>query len=95
MTSRASSSAAPSADTSAEQPTTLPAPEDIKRINVAVNPDIVRAIQLVMTHEHVNLTEAVRRLIGYGDFVYRAIKEINEDVLLRSGDKTREVVLLR
>jgi hypothetical protein len=95
MTSRASSSAAPSADTSTGQPATLPAPEDIKRINVAVNPDIVRAIQTVMTHEHVNLTEAVRRLIGYGDFVYRAIKENNEDVLLRSGDKTREVVLLR
>jgi hypothetical protein len=73
----------------------LPAPGDIKRINVAVNPDIVRAIQRVMTTEQINLTEAVRRLIGYGDFVYRAIKENGEDVLLRKGDTTREVVLLR
>lgn len=73
----------------------LPAPGDIKRINVAVNPDIVRAIQRVMNTEQINLTEAVRRLIGYGDFVYRAIKENGEDVLLRKGDTTREVVLLR
>ncbi len=79
----------------ADQSAELPAPEDIKRINVAVSPDIVQAIQVVMANEKIGLTEAVRRLIGYGDFVYRAIKQNGEDVLLRKGDTTREVVLLR
>jgi predicted DNA-binding protein (UPF0251 family) len=66
-----------------------------KRINVAVTPETVQALRLVMDNEQVNLTEAARRLMSYGEFVYRAIKEDGQDVLLRAGDTTREVVLLR
>jgi hypothetical protein len=57
---------------------------------------MVAAIQLVMTtrQEGVTLTEAVRRLIGYGDFFYRVVTERGEDVLLRTDDTTRLVLPL-
>jgi hypothetical protein len=70
----------------------LPALEEVKRVNVAVTPAMVAAIQLVMTTGQVSLTEAVRRLIGYGDFFHRAITERGEEVLLRKDGTTRLVV---
>lgn len=69
-------------------------PEQPKRINVAVTPEVVQALQAVIDAEQVSLTEAVRRLISYGDFIYRAVKEDGSEVLLRNGDNVREVVLL-
>ncbi len=67
---------------------------EAKRINVAVTPEVVRALELVIENEQVSLTEAVRRLIGYGDFIYRAVKEDQAEVLVRKGDSVREIVLL-
>lgn len=67
---------------------------DPKRINVAVTKDTVQALQRVMDGEGVSLTEAVRRLVGYGDFVYRAVKEDNAELLVKTGDSTKQVVLL-
>ena len=46
-----------------------------KRINVAVNAEMVAALDNVIQHEGVTLTEACRRLIGYGDFIYRMAKQ--------------------
>jgi hypothetical protein len=67
---------------------------DPKRINVAVTPETVQALEFMIEREGLSLTEAVRRLIGYGDFVYRAIKEERAQVLVQTKDSTREVVLL-
>ena len=65
-----------------------------KRINVAISPEMVRALENVIEREGVTLTEALRRLVGYGDFVYRAIKEGGEQLTVAGPDGTREVVLL-
>jgi hypothetical protein len=65
-----------------------------KRINVAVSPDTVTALENVIEREGVTLTEALRRLIGYGDFVYRAVREEQEQLIVKGPDGTREVVLL-
>jgi hypothetical protein len=65
-----------------------------KRINVAVSPDTVSALERVIEREGVTLTEALRRLIGYGDFVYRAVRENREQLIVKGPDGTREVVLL-
>jgi hypothetical protein len=65
-----------------------------KRINVAVSPDTIRALENVIDREGVTLTEALRRLVGYGDFVYRAVKDNEEQILVKGPDGTREVVLL-
>jgi hypothetical protein len=48
----------------------------------------------VIEHEGVTLTEALRRLIGYGDFVYRTVRERGEQIFLNGPDGPREVVLL-
>jgi hypothetical protein len=65
-----------------------------KRINVAVSPDTVRALENVIEREGITLTEALRRLIGYGDFVYRAVRENREQLIVKGSEGTREVVLL-
>ncbi|MGH3942616.1 MAG: hypothetical protein ACRDTG_29135 [Pseudonocardiaceae bacterium] len=42
-----------------------------------------------------NRATAVRRLIGYGDFVYKSIKDQGATVIVRADDGTeREVVLV-
>ena len=65
-----------------------------RRINVAVTPDMMNAIDLVIDSEMVTLTEAVRRLIGYGNFVYRS-KIDGAEILVRYPDGTeRQVVFV-
>jgi hypothetical protein len=73
----------------------LPDPADVKFIKVAVSPKSVENIQLLMANEQIDLTEAVRRLLDYGGFVYRSVKVDGEELLLRNGNVTREVVLIR
>jgi hypothetical protein len=66
-----------------------------RRINVAVTPDMLAAIDRVIEREQVTLTEAVRRLIAYGDVVYRMVKEDGQTMVFRSKDgKEREVLLI-
>jgi hypothetical protein len=65
-----------------------------RRIDVAISPDMVRALERVIEHEGVTLAEALRRLVGYGDFVYRAVRERGEQLVVTGADGTREVVLL-
>ena len=79
---------------SAGQSTGQSRPTAPKRINVAISPDMVRALENVIEREGVTLTEALRRLVGYGDFVYRVIKEGGEQLTVTGPDGTREVVLL-
>lgn len=66
-----------------------------RRISVAISPDTVKALEQVIENEQVTLTEALRRLISYGDFVYTTVKVNGEEMLLKKGDSTRAVVLLR
>jgi len=66
-----------------------------RRINVAVTPDMLAAIDRVIDREGVTLTEAVRRLIGYGDVVYRSVREEGQGMFFRSKDgKEREIMLI-
>jgi len=66
-----------------------------KRINVAVTPEMLAAIDRVIAREQVTLTEAVRRLIAYGDVVYRSVKEDGQTMVFRSHEgKEREILLV-
>jgi hypothetical protein len=78
------------ADT-AETTTTTDPP---RRINVAITPSMLAALDLVIEREGVTLTEAVRRLIGYGDFVYRTAQMQGDTILVQRGETTKEIVLL-
>ena len=84
-------SASSADDPSGNAPDRLEKP---RRINVAVTPECVEAIDRVMAAEQVSLTEAVRRLVSYGDFVYLSAKVEGAELLLRQGDDIREVHLL-
>lgn len=59
-----------------------------------MSPDTVRALENVIEREGVTLTEALRRLVGYGDFVYRAVRENREQLIVKGSEGSREVVLL-
>jgi len=95
MTTPASSSTAQRTvaqpgDTDVLTPVRSPA----KRINVAVNAETLAALEYVSTRENVSLTEAVRRLIGIGDVMYRAVKDDGAELLLRTDDETKQVLIL-
>lgn len=66
-----------------------------RRINVAVSASMLSAIDRVIEREHVTLTEAVRRLIAYGDFVYEATMDQRSTLVVRDGvGDEREIVML-
>lgn len=64
-----------------------------KRISVAVAPETVRALRAVMADEEITLTEAIRRLVCYGEFVHTTVRKQRAELLVHTGDSTREVVL--
>ena len=66
-----------------------------RRINVAVNAAMLAAIDRVIDREQVTMTEAVRRLIAYGDFVYETTRVRDATLVVRGrGGDEREVVVL-
>lgn len=66
-----------------------------RRINVAVNAPMLAAIDRVIECEQVTMTEAVRRLIAYGDLVYDVTKVRNATLVVRDpGGEEREVIVL-
>lgn len=67
---------------------------DLARIHLNVTPATETALRLVMVREDVPMTEALRRLVGYGDLVYRAVQLDGADVLVQRGRRTERVILL-
>ena len=66
-----------------------------RRINVAVSAPMLSAIDRIIEHEQVTLTEAVRRLIAYGDFVYGVARRPGDTLFVRDATGgEREVVVL-
>lgn len=66
-----------------------------RRINVAVTPAMMSAIDRVIDNEQVTLTEALRRLIAYGNLVYDVTKVRNAKLVIRDLEGgEREVVVL-
>ena len=59
---------------------------------------MMAAIDRLIEREGVTLTEAVRRLIGYGDVVYRAVREKGQTMLFRDPNdpdgREREIILI-
>jgi hypothetical protein len=66
-----------------------------RRINVAVSGPMLGAIDRLIEQEGVTLTEAVRRLIAYGDVVHRVTRQEGSTLLVRDATGgEREVVVL-
>jgi hypothetical protein len=79
------------------QPPRDPAPrrraERPTRLSVNISTATAEALREVSRDKDVSMTEAVRRLIGYGIVVYRAVRD-GGDVLIRRDDKAERLVLL-
>lgn len=69
-------------------------PNPVRRINVAVNPETVEALRVLCDREHVTLTEATRRLVGYGAALYTAAKVDGAEILIRTAESTKELRVL-
>ncbi|GAA1862861.1 hypothetical protein GCM10009772_43260 [Pseudonocardia alni subsp. carboxydivorans] len=65
----------------------------VSRLSVNINHDTYEAIQELARERGVTVTEAVRRLVGYGAIVYRSNRD-GQDILLRRDGKTERVMLL-
>lgn len=65
-----------------------------KRINVAVSPEMLTAIENLIEREQVSLTEAVRRLVMYGNYLYRAVKEEGSTLIIRGSGHEKEILLI-
>ncbi|MEA5358974.1 hypothetical protein VA596_05460 [Amycolatopsis sp., V23-08] len=90
----AANAAAPTSGTRDVAVAPSSAPATPKRINVAVNPETITALQLVIEREGVTLTEAVRRLIGYGEVLYRATKVEQAELQIKTATETKQVIIL-
>lgn len=86
----------PGADPPSAQDATAPrrrGTEKPTRLSVNISKATAEALREVSGDKDVPITEAVRRLIGYGIVVYRVVREGGE-VLVRRGDRTERLVLL-
>jgi hypothetical protein len=63
------------------------------RLSVNISRDTLEALQEISNEKGVTITEALRRLVGYGIIVYRANRD-KKDVLLRRDNKTERLVLV-
>jgi hypothetical protein len=64
------------------------------RLAVHISPTTKAAIDRVVERESVTQTEAVRRLIGYGDLIYRTTHIDEHEVLIRRGETLERIVLI-
>lgn len=61
---------------------------------MAVNAKMLAAIEHLMESEQVSLTEAVRRLVSYGDYWYRAVKDQEASLVVRRADGSEKEIVL-
>ncbi|HEY2762496.1 MAG TPA: hypothetical protein VGJ13_00540 [Pseudonocardiaceae bacterium] len=63
------------------------------RLSVNISNATASALREVTKDKEISMTEAVRRLIGYGIVVYRVVRDGGE-VLIRRDDKAERLILL-
>lgn len=64
-----------------------------QRISVNISKGTADALAELAGDKDISVTEALRRLVGYGAVVYRATKD-GGDILIRRGNQTERVVLV-
>jgi hypothetical protein len=64
------------------------------RLTANLSQATMQALHRLAATEGVTVTEAVRRLVGYGDLIYQAIKFDGDDVLIRRGDTYERIVIV-
>lgn len=69
-------------------------PPTSTRLAVNITATTKAAIDRVVEREGVTQTDAVRRLIGYGDLIYRTTQIDADEILVRRGDSVERLVLI-
>lgn len=64
------------------------------RLAVHINPTTKAAIDRVVEREGTTQKEAVRRLIAYGDMVYRTTQIEEDEIFIRRGERFERVWLI-
>ena len=64
------------------------------RLSVNITPATQAALDRLVEREGVTVTEALRRLVGYGDLVYETSQINGDDILIRRGDAVERIVLI-
>ncbi|MGH4026943.1 MAG: hypothetical protein ACRDRV_20410 [Pseudonocardiaceae bacterium] len=82
-----------SADGAAQPRAAQPRAAKPTRLSVNISTATAEALREVSRDKGVSMTEAVRRLVGYGIVVYRAVRDGGE-VLIRRDDKAERLILL-
>lgn len=68
-------------------------PPRYSRLSVNISSSTANALREIARDRGLTMTEALRRLVGYGIVVYRAVRD-GSDVLIRRGDKIEKIVPL-
>jgi hypothetical protein len=63
------------------------------RLSVNISRDTFEALQEIASDKGITMTEAVRRLVGYGIIVYRASRD-GYEVLLRRDGKLEKILIV-
>ncbi|MEU5695912.1 hypothetical protein [Actinosynnema sp. NPDC020468] len=64
------------------------------RLSVNISPATEEALQMIVDREGVTVTEALRRLVGYGRVLYEATAVDGDELLIRRGDQTERIIIL-
>jgi hypothetical protein len=64
------------------------------RLSVNVGPETQLALEHLMKEKNLTLTESLRRLVGYGDVMFRAIHDNRYDVKIHTGEGWEHTVEL-
>ncbi|GAB3431047.1 hypothetical protein [Actinophytocola sediminis] len=64
------------------------------RISVNVTPATQAALDRLVEREGVTVTEALRRLVGYGDLVYETTQVDGDDLLIRRDGALERIRLI-
>jgi hypothetical protein len=64
------------------------------RISVNVTPATQAALDRMVEREGITVTEALRRLVGYGDLVYETTQVNGDDILIRRDGVLERIVLI-
>ena len=66
----------------------------IKRYNLALPEEVFNAVQQIADEQHTTMLEILRRFIKLGLIAYELEKREDAALIIREGDKEREIVLI-
>lgn len=64
------------------------------RLAVNMTPATKAALDRMIEREGITQTEAVRRLISYGDLLYEATQVDHDEVLIRRGEVVERILVI-